>query len=435
MSKENARIVKDIVDAMIFTLPVVVMEATYERTRNKFIHTRTTPTDKIKYIARPGVDTVFSRIQMDLLPSPLVLTVPPSKTEAYPEGRYCTYEILDCYMDCVALVGTGFLGGDDGGVYLLCGPEYKGPTPEGVVRIDIPSNMSWISCRNLFIKEEDVEEIRTIQEKMDIRPLDESRYVERIFPDLPTKGDGALARVLAMSLPEYFNLYNYVAQENPPYVRDQEAAEKMRSYGIGAGLCFSMDQFPDGLAEELSAQAWDRVKERLYQRNDLLPKHNNWLYSAQNIARFETDYDYRGIIAYFGPAANPIEMAMYLTVSKDGDGQALNGKHRYRIRFPAGYLPPVEKMGFWSVTAYGEDQYLIGNPYDRFRISGKNPFAYHADGTLDLLIQEEAPADSEYFPNFLPCGADNFDLCLRLYLPGEKARSGEWKAPYVERLD
>ena len=74
-------------------------------------------------------------------------------------------------------------------------------------------------------------------------------------------------------------------------------------------------------------------------------------------------------------------------------GQPLNGSHRYRLHFAAGQLPPVH--AFWSLTAYGADDFLIANPLHRHALGDRDPLVFNADGSLDLWVQAEPPpADS-----------------------------------------
>jgi hypothetical protein len=56
----------------------------------------------------------------------------------------------------------------------------------------------------------------------------------------------------------------------------------------------------------------------------------------------------------------------------------------------------------------------------------------NADGSLDLLIQHDPPADRA---NWLPVVAGRFVLVLRAYLPGADLQEGRFHYPPLERLD
>ena len=94
--------------------------------------------------------------------------------------------------------------------------------------------------------------------------------------------------------------------------------------------------------------------------------------------------------------------AIYPNTRVDATGQALDGRHRYRLHFKAGERPPVN--AFWSVTAYGADDFLIANPIHRHALGDRDPLVVNADGSLDLHVQAEPPAGPAK-ANWLPVKA------------------------------
>ncbi|MBV9387922.1 MAG: DUF1214 domain-containing protein [Chroococcidiopsidaceae cyanobacterium CP_BM_ER_R8_30] len=78
------------------------------------------------------------------------------------------------------------------------------------------------------------------------------------------------------------------------------------------------------------------------------------------LGNYGTNYPFRAIIARVGIAANEPQEAVYLNIST-ADGTALNGSNTYTITFPPGGLPPSlpNTNGFWSITAYDAQGYLI----------------------------------------------------------------------------
>lgn len=429
----DQKTIQDLATAYIYAVPLVIMEATFERRRNVITHGNTLVTDKDRHVVRPGVDFVFSNIRMDLLTSPMVLSVPGSKSTKYPQGTYCTYQIADAYTNSPNLLGTGFIGGNDPGEYLIAGPGYKGKTPHGMYRIDVPTNMAWICVRHLCNGEEDLPKIRQRQQQIQLTPLLEDVYVQRVFPDFPAKKDIPVNMFRSLGLGEYFNLYNRLALENPPYPYDMPLLTELAQYGIGPGKWFDINRFGDisGLESKVLALADAQLKSRARSVRTVI---NNWSYSAPHMANFGADYHYRAFIAIHGLMANPAEMAVYLTASKDSEGQPLSGQNRYRLHFDKGVLPPVKQFGFWSLTAYGSDDFLIPNKYDRFRIGSAQNARPNPDGSLTCYIQNDAPGDQSLFDNFLPCGDGPFDLAFRIYLPEAEVLDYSWKPPAIEKI-
>jgi hypothetical protein len=90
---------------------------------------------------------------------------------------------------------------------------------------------------------------------------------------------------------------------------------------------------------------------------------------------------------------------------------------------------------FWSVTAYGENDYLIDNPLQRHARASHNELLYNADGSLDFWVQAQAP-EGELQRNWLPVRAgEGFLLNARLYGPLAQALDGSWQMPAVVRID
>ena len=125
--------------------------------------------------------------------------------------------------------------------------------------------------------------------------------------------------------------------------------------------------------------------------------------------------------------ANTHQVAIYPRTDNDSGHAALDGANRYTLRFSS--LPPVMEGGFWSITAYGDNDYLIDNPIDRYNITDRSPFKLNADGTLDVTLSAVDPDDGSYW---LPTGGKGFHLFMRMYLPDLKAMEG-WEPPTITK--
>ena len=72
---------------------------------------------------------------------------------------------------------------------------------------------------------------------------------------------------------------------------------------------------------------------------------------------------------------------------------------------------------------------LVPNPSARYNVSTRSDLAFAEDGSLTLVFAPEPPAD---FPesNWLPTPVGKpFTADLRLYLPRDEVRNGEWLPP------
>ena len=127
-----------------------------------------------------------------------------------------------------------------------------------------------------------------------------------------------------------------------------------------------------------------------------------------------------------GPINVPQE-AMYWMTNKDGAGRKLSGAHDYILHFPAGGLPP--NNAFWSLTMADARNHFVPNPISRYSVSDRSGLVPDADGSVDIYIQDAAPAGHE--SNWLPAPSGNFILWLRVYLPGKTILEGQYKVPPV----
>ena len=91
-------------------------------------------------------------------------------------------------------------------------------------------------------------------------------------------------------------------------------------------------------------------------------------------------------------------------------------------------MPPVLEKGFWSITVYGADDFLIANPINRFCINDRSDCVYNEDGSLDIRLSKDEPAEGA--ANWLPVGEDEFHLFLRIYDPDMQALE-TWAPPVV----
>ena len=80
--------------------------------------------------------------------------------------------------------------------------------------------------------------------------------------------------------------------------------------------------------------------------------------------------------------------------------------------------PEINELGFWSVTMYDGDSYLlVDNPIDRYSIGSRHNLKYNADGSLDLYIQPDAPG-GDLDRNWLPSPKDRpYRVTFRIYSP------------------
>ena len=130
------------------------------------------------------------------------------------------------------------------------------------------------------------------------------------------------------------------------------------------------------------------------------------------------------------PAVNVVQEAAYWTTTVDSAGRRLSGQREYVLHVPEGHLPPND--AFWSLTMTDVVGFMVSNPIDRSSVGSRSGLVPNADGSLDISIQNTAPAGNE--SNWLPAPAGSFKLMLRAYLPDRAILDGEYHVPPVMKV-
>ncbi|MCX5975876.1 MAG: DUF1214 domain-containing protein [Coprothermobacterota bacterium] len=123
-----------------------------------------------------------------------------------------------------------------------------------------------------------------------------------------------------------------------------------------------------------------------------------------------------------GPINVPQE-AMYWTRSVGGGGN-------YLMHFPPGGLPPND--AFWSLTMSDANNDFVANPINRYIVNDRSGLVPNADGSVDIYLQNTAPAGHE--SNWLPAPTGKFILWLRVYMPGAAILDGSYQVPPVVKV-
>lgn len=428
-------------DAYVYTFPLVLVNATMGKMTNtveptttqapvnQLFHSHNLANASAKDVVTINTDTLYSQAFLDLSATPMVFVMP--KTD-----RFCSGEMMDAYTNAVKITGSGS-DNPDQTAFLITGPDYSGEIPVNLTQVAMPTNMAWILCRVLSYGEEDLANVYAIQNKMQLLPL--ANYLSG-EADIPGKGTFnesnnfiPIEHVLQMTPGEFFDTANQLMVANPPASEDQAMIEKISAVGVGPGL-----QFDEAILGDSGQEKWSEMIKGLSttlfnDSQDFLVQMNNWRFFGEPVAEFGTEYDYRALIALNGLAANPVSVAIYPNASTDSDGETFDGTNDYVIHFDKDQLPPTNEKGFWSITAYDSDNFLIDNPINRYSINDRSAVVYNQDGSLDLLLQTAAPADTTLANNWLPISADNFHLYLRIYLPQKTVLDGTWQPPTIKK--
>ena len=429
-SETDENIWETVEDAYVYAFPLVLMDATETSATNteevvnkkapvnQFIHSVALADAQFRTVVTPNVDTIYSQVWYDLSEEPMVYELP--KTD-----RFCKVQVLDGWTNTAAVL-------DKAGAYAITLSTWEGKLPEGVTRIDVPTSMAWSITRIVLSGEEDLPNVYAIQGKMKLMPL--SDYISGDTYE-PPRGSYSeendyipVDKVLSMDPITFFNKANELMVKNSPAAADKEMLEKIAAVNIGPGMEFDTSVLTGDVAENWKTMLTEIQLKLIKEGQKFSKKLGQWDYFGEPIGDFNTEYAYRALVALAGLGANTVEVALYPKIEQDADGNTLTGEKSYILHFES--YPQVLEGGFWSVTAYGDDDFLIDNPINRYCINDRSGLQANDDGSVDVILSEDAPKDTT---NWLPVGVGGFHLFMRIYTPDMEALE-TWMAPTITEI-
>lgn len=216
--------------------------------------------------------------------------------------------------------------------------------------------------------------------------------------------------------------------KNSPAAADKEMLEKIAVVNIGPGMEFDTSVLTGDVAENWKIMLTEIQLKLIKEGQKFSKKLGQWDYFGEPIGDFNTEYAYRALVALAGLGANTVEVALYPKIEQDADGNTLTGEKSYILHFES--YPQVLEGGFWSVTAYGDDDFLIDNPIDRYCINDRSGLKVNDDDSVDVILSKDAPEDTT---NWLPVGDGGFHLYMRIYTPDMDALE-TWMAPTITEI-
>ncbi len=395
---------------------------------NQLGHNRSFPDHTMRTVVKPNVDTYYSSAWLDLEKEPLVMSMPATE-------RYYLLQLMDAYSNVFSSLGPRTTG-TTAQIFLIVGPNWKGETPEGMQLIQSPTELVWFLGRIQVNSQKDgATTVKAIQDEMQLVPLSafgDANYrppvgvvTEKYAKTVPVKA------IQDMDVKTYFNRMAQMLVKNPPKTADSSIVKSMAKIGLVAGQPFEISTDNFILKTKLS-QLPAFIHKRMNARKaspDTSILTNGWRVLYDGIGTYGTDYARRAYIDFIGLGANIPEDAVYPSCVFDVNGNRLDGQKKYHIHFDKDQLPPVN--AFWSLTAYNADDFLVENEINRFALGDRDDLKYNADGSLDLYIQAEKPAQVP-FENWLPVPKTGvFTLTFRLYWPKQEVLDGKWAIPFV----
>jgi hypothetical protein len=383
-----------------------------------------TPDDK--FVVTPNSDTPYSFLWMDLRAEPIVVTMPPIE-----KNRYYTGQMIDLYTFNFAYLGTRSYG-NDGGVFMIAGPGWKGETPKGVKAVfKSETEFAYLLFRTQLFNSADLNNVKKIQAGFHAEPL--SKFLNQPAPAAAPAVNWPQPTPDALTSHELFNYLNFMLQFAPTNASETEMMGRFAKLNIGAGKTFDWA----GMSLEMQKAVNDGIGDAGLELGGLIKRINADEVSSSDLFGtrefLKNNYLYRYAGAKLGLYGNSGEEAIYLAYFVDANHQPLDAsKTRYAITFPKDQLPPAK--AFWSLTMYdGKTQLLVANPLKRYLLNSTmlKSFQYGSDGSLTLYVQKDSPGAGKE-ANWLPAPDGKFYAILRLYMPAPEVVNGTWKKPPMQ---
>ncbi|MDB6107248.1 MAG: hypothetical protein JWO52_7247 [Gammaproteobacteria bacterium] len=390
---------------------------------NQFAYRNTLATPDERLVVRPNADTLYATAWLDLAREPMILHVPDTA------GRYYLIPMLDAYSNEFASIGSRTTG-DGEGNYAIVGPRWNGFMPENVTGvIHSPTDTVWLLGRTLVNGESDLAAAAGVASQYKLVPLSaypgflatgiyEPPTNVPVTPPNPDFIGEPISSSAGFSKPEFFDVLARDALENPAPREQFAQASALVLYGF-----FNQNQLTAELVSEAGSAA-------LHEILSTGIHENGWSFNP-NIGSYGTDYLLRAAVARFGLGANGPADAIYADAVKDSANIPLVGTNSYVIHFAPGQTPPAR--GFWSLTVYDADGFLVRNPINRYDVGSQTGLVSNSDGSVDIFLQNTAPHTLP--TNWLPTPAAPFTLTLRIYWPDQSVLGGAWIPPAVRSMN
>lgn len=428
-------------DAYFYFYPLLTMDLTRRQCTNhpankvpcfgppnEFSHVRAYPDADFRTVVRPNFDTLYSSAWLDISEEPQIVSVPDANE------RYYLLPMLDMWTDVFAAPGWR-TSGTKAQKYAVCMPTWKGTIPDGIIRINAPTEYVWIIGRTKTDGPDDYAAVHKFQDGMTVTPLSQwgktrVASIHKIDPDLNMKTP-PLDQINALKGSEYFKQAAQLLKKHAPHISDWSIISRIERIGLIAGEDFDASRLPLNIQTAIAKAAEDGPKILSENGKSFGTKMNGWLTNRDSMGVYGNNYMKRAFVTMVGLGANQAEDAVYPLNFADADGNPLDGNNNYVIHFEKDNLPPVD--AFWSVTMYDKEGFQAANSLNRFAISSWMNLKKNADGSLDLYLQNANPGTDKE-SNWLPAPKCELGVTLRLYAPKLEVLNGAWAPPAIRKV-
>jgi hypothetical protein len=422
-----------------------------------------------------NADTVYYLTGLDLSKGPIVIEQPP--------GAVGT--INDMWFSWIIDIGGPGPDRGLGGKYLIVGPDYDGPLPEGGYFIGhSKTNFALYAARAYLVDGKPEPAVENIKKTMKVYPYQPGSFGTSIAqalegtvriagePTIPEtkfiEGSGLAFNTIPPSDYGFFELINENVQMQPATSYDVELAGQLAAIGIVHGQPFNPDERMKKILSDAAAfgQASGRALNWRYAM-----QHPDWAYYEgsnwgtmlwEGGAFFETPppmfeegmfkplpptgartLDSRTAF-YYGYTLDSPGMIMripgvgsqYLMSFLDTQGNAFDGSKTYKVTLPA----KIPAEAFWSLTLYDNQTRSMLQTPQKYPRAGSQAYPSPAaeaasDGTTTVWFSPTQP-DGVARGNWIQTDPDKgWFTILRLYSPLPTFFDKSWRIGEIEAVE
>jgi hypothetical protein len=421
-----------------------------------------------------NADTIYVMGFLDLTKGPVVLETPPKFLGA----------VQDAWFRWVTDVGLPGPDRGEGGKYLIVGPDYTGPLPDGgfFVTRARTNTIVWFGRSFLENHSDPKPVVEGIRKFTKVYPyeaggvgtslaefLTGKTALGRVTPPPATvfhEGSGKVMNTLPPSDFSYYEMLNEIVQKEPATSLDPELMGPVAALGIIKGKPFAPDARMKKIMTEALALA-NATSRSLFMN----PRDPSWFYypgSAWSNLLFQTGYEFEtpipqitkeGVKPYpptgyrtmdgrtyffYGITGITPAMAMrltnvgsqYLLAMADADKNYFDGAKTYKCTLPK----DVPESNFWSFTVYDNMTRSMLDTPQRFPRAGSQSYPSpaaepSADGSTTIYFGPTQP-DGVKRGNWIQTDPNKgWFTILRLYSPLEPFFTKKWRPSEIELVN
>lgn len=420
-----------------------------------------------------NADTVYVMGWLDLAKGPVVLETPPKFLGA----------VQDAWFRWVIDLGLPGPDRGEGGKYLIVGPDYTDPLPEGVFSVARAKTNTIVWFGRSFLENHNDPKpvVEGIKKYTKVYPyevggvgtpiaefLEGKAKLGKVVPPPPTvfhDGSGKVMNTLPPNDWSFFEMLNEVVQKAPATSLDAELMGPIAAVGIVKGKPFAPDARMKKIMTEALALA--NASTRSIFMN---PRDPNWYYypgSSWSNLLFQTGYEFETPIPqitkegvkphpptgyrtmdgrtlfFYGVTGITPAMAMrlpgigsqYVWTMLDSNKQYFDGARTYKVTLPKG----IPEANFWSFTVYDNMTRSMLDTPQRYPRAGSQSYPSpaaeaSADGSTTVYFGPKQPDGVKRGNWVQTMPGKGWFVVLRMYSPLEPFFTKQWRPSEVELL-